>query len=553
MNAFDDFLAAPAAERCWLLELEAFPLAPVSASSLRGYYAGPGYSQLGYSAGPGGSEGALTTLFYSERGYISKIYDANGVAGGDPASEVWYDGRLQPGIRVERRIIGRDGIGGLARVFAEGALVNRDGGIDLLTHNYSLAGRAARLYVGRPTDKRADFGLVVSGISDRVWSALDSVRIGFSDGLARLDRNVNTTVYAGTGTSATVEGGADLKGKYKPKAYGKSFNVSAPLADSALLIYQVHDGACNDVTAAYDRGIALAKGADYVSLADMTASAPAAGQYRVWKAGGMFRLGATPAGTVTADIEGDATGGYIAKTGEIVDRILTAQAEFAAGDINAASFTALDARAPAPVGIWIGTEGRLIADCIDELLAGVGAFGGFSRLGAFSVGLVDAPTGAIADTFTQEDIFTIERLPLPAAVDPIVWRARVGWQRNYTVQSDLAAGVSVARRTFSGERVRFEPAEDASLRSRHKLAGELEANALYRDQVDAAAEAARLLDLWGVERGMFRVTLPPRALTRDLGDVVTLEHPRYGWAAGVAARILGHAFSGDRVELTVLV
>lgn len=532
-----------AEELCWLLELEAFQLAPVVDVEPAMAYSEAAFSESGFSEGEGGEEASLKTLLYSDRGYISHPTDT-------PAS-TWYEGRIKAGMRVERRIIGRDGVGGLARVFVEIALVNRDGGLDMLTHDYALPGRAARLYVGRPGDPRAHFGLVASAVTERIWTALGDVRVRLSDGLARLDRNVNTTTYAGTGG---LEGGADLKGKYKPKAYGPNFNVSPPLVDSAKLIYQVHDGAINDVPAVYDRQILLTQGADYASQSDLETIAPSAGEYRVWKPGGFFRLGATPDGTLTSDVEGDATGSYISKTGEIVQRILEAQAGFLAADINTGSFASINASAPAAVGIWIGTEGRKIDEAADELLAGIGAFGGFSRLGQFTVGLVAVPqAGTSAATFTEEDIVEIERLPSPASVDPIVWRTLVGYQRNYTVQSDLAAGVTAERRTFAAEPIRVETADDASIQSRHRLARELLVEGLYRDQADAAAETDRLLDLWGVERSMLRVKVPPRALLQDLGDVVTLQHSRYGLSAGVDARVLGHALNGPKVELTVLV
>lgn len=821
---FDEFISAPSMARCWLLELEAFPLSVAAESAdVSAGYADATYSELSYAEGSGVLSTALQTLTYSDQGYISRIFTA-GMAGGDPDSRVWYDGRMNRDIRIERRIVGRDGIGGLSRVFADVSLVNLDGGLDTVTRDYSLPGRAARLYLGHPYWKRSRFELVASGVSTRIWTTLTDQRVSLSDGLARLDRSVNINTYLGTGTGATVEGGTDLKGKAKPKAWGKVFNATPPFVDGALLIYQVNDGACQDVPTVYDRGVSLTKGANYSSLADMTANAPSAGQYRVWPAGGMFRLGSTPAGTITADIDaGEAGGGggsgivavreasqdvlfanqsnytmqvintftaaanipeagihgtllsngetlrfgkrvdpvdsqrqalffqvhkndpetssgqraeisfspnilmnqtywltfdvlignwgtlsssdnalfgtqlhagqnvggagpvfgiytkqtgshfqvqarysesatpgpgntistnyteyaipfgtwmkfvfkfktntsgngllqvwkddvqivdrqgvslgynvatpdYVkcgyynwtqanmnteprkvymrsprvivdngytyeqitstatlppSTTGEIVYQLLTEQAEIDPGDIDVSSFDALDAVAPAAVGMWVGTEGEKIDTVVDSLLNGVGAFGGFSRLGKFTVGLVAAPD--IADsvaTFTEEEIFDIERLPLPQSIEPIAWRARVGWQRNYTLQNDFASSVGAARRAFAAESVRLEKHEDSSIQSRHKLARELEAEGHFREQADATSEATRLKALWGVERSMFRVTVPMRGIDIDLGQVVTFTHRRFGWSSGVAARVIGHALMATEVELTVLV
>jgi hypothetical protein len=205
------------------------------------------------------------------------------------------------------------------------------------------------------------------------------------------------------------------------------------------------------------------------------------------------------------------------------------------------------------IGIWIGTEGQKIADAIDEILTGVGAWGGFSRLGTFSVGRVAVPDASPADFFTTEDIIEIERQPLPLSVDPIVWRTRVGYQRNYTLQGDLAAGVSATRRTFAAEEYRFEAIENPSLQSRHVLAKDLEpVGHHYRDQASALSEATRLFTLWGTERQLIRIRLPARALTRDLGEVVNVTHTRYGLENGADARVLGHALEDAAVDLLVL-
>jgi hypothetical protein len=536
-----DFLDLPNAERCWLLEIQAFPLAPIVVAD-SAVYAGVSYGELAYAEGDGGAEGSLATLYFSDRGYTSHPTDT-------PES-LWYEGRLMAGFRVERRIIGRDGIGGITRVASDGALVNDDGGLDTLRRDYSIEGRSARFYVGRPTDARADFILVASGIIERVWTDLSSMRINFSDGVARLDRMVNQVTYSGSGVT---EGGADLKGKYKPKCYGDAENVSPPLVNNSLLIYQVNDGSVNDVTAVYDRGISLTKGSDYTSLTDMETNAPSAGNYRVWKAGGYFRLGSTPAGTVTADVEGDDAGGYITKTAEIVERILESQALFSAAEINETSFAQMNVDASAEVGIWIGTEGQTIEAVINSLLIGAGAFGGFSRLGEFTVGVVYAPPSLAVASFTEEDIFEIERLPLPSSIEPIIWRAQVAYQRNYTVQSDLAAGVTAARRSYATESQRTETLEDASVSSRYILAKEYAAESFYRDQADAVIEASRLIGLWGAPRSIFRVVVPIRAIARDLGEVVNIKHPRHGLTNGVYARIIGHAIAGQMIELTVLV
>jgi len=455
----------------------------------------------------------------------------------------WYDGRLAGDIIVDRAIVGRNGIGGLARTVAAVSLVNSDGGLDTLTDDYALDGRRATLWLGRPDDARPDFGLVVSGVVERITTSLSTMRIQLSDGLAKLDAPIQETTYAGTGG---VEGGADLKGKPKPLAFGKSFNVPAVLVDGANLIYQVHAGGpIKDVPAVYDRGVVLIK----------VAGAPGAGQYQVDTAAGTFKLGATPAGTVTCDVEGDASlTGYVDRTADIIMRILVQKAALASYEIDSASFGRLNTDAGAPVGIWIGSDTRTIAEVVDELLENVGAYGGFARLGAFTVGLVAAASGSPKASFTEEDITGLELDPLPDEVGPVVWRARVAYQKNYTIQEDLAASVLATRKTFTAEEVRVATKEDAAIQSRHLLAREFGPGpGLYVNESDADAEALRRFNLWGTPRNPYRVATRPRAMLVDFGDVVDLTHRRIGLGAGAAARVIGHTIRGTRVELKALV
>ncbi len=539
-DTFGDFLAKITAPRCWLLEIDAFSLAAGSAKS--GAYADAGaYGELGFAEGVPASSGGPQTLRYSSHGYISTI-SVGGIATSDPDSQDYYSGRIGSQIAIDRRIIKSGSFVGLTQVFAEVRLVNADGELDTLQRDYALDGRAVTLLLGGPADPRSSFGVVFRGVVQKLATSLTEVQLSLSDGSAKLDLPIQTTLYAGTGG---LEGGADLAGKPKPLCYGQVYGISPPLVDAVNLIYQVHDGAIQDVPAVYDRGIALAK----------VAGAPAGGQYQVDAANGTFTLGAAPSGTVTCNAQGDTSlSGYINRTADIVLRILSTKAGLVSTEIDPSSFFALNTDAPAAIGKWIGTEPTSIAQVIDELLSDAGAFGGFSRLGAFTVGMVAAAAGMPDATYSSEDIISIAQEPLPADIDPAVWRVNVAYQKNYTVQTDLAAAVPDAQRDFASQSSRITSTENAAIRGRRLLARELNVTAGLRSNLaDADDEKARVFGLWSPGRKLFRSTLPPKAMPRDLGDVVYLQHPRLGLDAGAAGRVLGHAIRGTAVELLVLV
>lgn len=532
-SAFEAFLAEVVSERCWLLEIDALSLASVS--TLSASFSDAAFGEVAFDDAEAGVTGGVSTLCFSTHGYTTHAADS-------PAS-TWYDGRLTDQILIDRRITGRDGLGGIATVYAETTLINADGALDSLLDNYALDGRRARILLGRASDALSEFGVAFSGVVERTpIVGLTEMRFRLSDGSAKLLRAVNETTYAGTGG---VEGGADLAGKPKPKGWGHVFGISPPLVDATNLIYQVHDGAISDVPQVYDRGVLLTK----------VAGAPAAGQYQVTAASGTFKLGATPSGAVTCNALCDASlSGYINRASDIALRILVQQAGLTSSEIEPSSFVQLNTDTPAEVGVWVGTDSRSVADVVGELLAGVGAFGGFARHGGFSVGMVAAPAGTPRATFTELDIVDIARESLPPAVEPIVWRASVGYQRNYTVQQDLAAAVPAAQRAFAAEARRVVTAEDAAIPSRRLLAREYANDAaLYALEADAVAEAQRLFALWSATRSVFRVKTRPRALVRDLGQVIQLEHRRHGLSGGRPARVIGHTVRASEIELLALV
>jgi hypothetical protein len=115
-----------------------------------------------------------------------------------------------------------------------------------------------------------------------------------------------------------------------------------------------------------------------------------------------------PAKRVTADIRGDSSGGYVNTPAAIVKRILTGRCGISSGDIDNATFTALDSAAGYDCGIFISGEQSRQA-VIDRLLASVGAWLAPSRTGVWQVGQLVAPSGTPVATFTDDEILSLER------------------------------------------------------------------------------------------------------------------------------------------------
>lgn len=386
-----------------------------------------------------------------------------------------------------------------------------------------------------------EFGLVFKGTAQGLEWDEGRISIRLRDRREAFTGDVPVERYAGTGGA---EGGADLAGTVKPVCLGAVLNVSPVLVDATRLIYQIGRD-LRAVGAVRDRGVALAAAGD---VPDIFATTVAGGSYKTSLAAGLVRLGATPAGTVTADAIGPAAAGDT--TGSIVRYVATTllgAAALSENDLELGSFADLDALQPGPVGRYLDQPiaGEAL---VDELMAGIGGWWSFDRDGRMVVGRLDRPGDAAGD-IEARDIQSIARSPVPAPV----WRHRVDHQRSWTVQGDddLAGAVDAAERELWGRQYRSASAQDSVTRGSHRLARDRVVVSLFADSADAAAEADRLQALHGRPRDRYRVTLRRSLLRYALGETRTLTYARFGLDQGRAFRVVGlvEDIARDRVEL----
>lgn len=202
--------------------------------------------------------------------------------------------------------------------------------------------------------------------------------------------DVLTAKYAGTGG---IEGGADLKGKVKPFLLGRCSNVEPVLIDAVNNVYQVHGyAAIEAVTKLYERGseFPISSG-DYANYTALTAATIANGRWATCIASGLIRLGAPAYGVITADVDGDKSGGtWRRKPGEIMLRLLD-NAGVTSGLIESSSFTGLDTALASAcptnlgrMGIYI-TEQASVLDLAARIAAPCNAQVGVSLMGKIFV------------------------------------------------------------------------------------------------------------------------------------------------------------------------
>ena len=180
-------------------------------------------------------------------------------------------------------------------------LINVDGKLDDWVR-FSFDGRPLVIRAGDGGAYPSAFAPVLVATVEAVEFTWEKVVVKIKDKQYLFDTPILTALYGGTNVlPAGLDGlTTDLKGKARPRAFGSVSNVSPPMVNTSLLIFEV--GVCNSVDLVYSNGAALTAGAAYTSEADMEANAPAAGYFRAWPAGGYFRIGSYSAEQITADV-----------------------------------------------------------------------------------------------------------------------------------------------------------------------------------------------------------------------------------------------------------
>lgn len=333
---------------------------------------------------------------------------------------------------------------------------------------------------------------------------------------------INGTI-AGATWVGSLEGGADLASRNRPRVWGIRRQLPAYLVDAQRLVYQVNDGPTESINP-FEQGRAGHYTYDGDS-SDIYAATPAAGHYRTDLSRGLFRLGTTPAGTMTADVEGDNVGGYVETTAEIVERIVTTEGGLTLDDYDIGSIAALLAASPDPAGAYSGLDAAQIDELLTELMDGVGGWWAFTREGLFQVKRRTFPT--VADVqLTRREIkeASLRRAgtPAPATRVTVAYRPYVVTQR----PEALSTSLTEAEKSDLGKDWRYAQTPlRSSLSPDAKPASRL---SLFDLEKSASAEADRQLAMDELPQEIWEVPLTEGLFQYWLGTPVSLDVGRFG-------------------------
>jgi hypothetical protein len=371
--------------------------------------------------------------------------------------------------------------------------------------------------------------------------------LSLADIAERLAVPLQPTRYLGTGG---LEGPAALAGRPKPVCLGRAFNVepvalgNIDLGVGTLPTFQTHWRAVFAHDTVRIRGVAQTA----------VGGTPGVGQYRDWPTFGVFQLGGSPDGPVTADVRGDAVPIYVSSTSGIIRRLVqTLGPALADAEIATDSFAFADVDLPGEVGWFRGAQETNAADAVTEILAGAGAVLAGGRGGQLR--LFDPIAEAPAQfELPMTWITALQPLPLPATLRPPPGAVAVEWRRNWFPLSDLAGAVAGAERAqLAGQTSGPARAESAIVTARVAQQRDLRLPGLYWAEADALARAERWRR-W-IEAGprLYEVTTDRYLGAVECGDIGRVTYPALGLESGALCVVVGwrEALAGRRLTMIV--
>ena len=475
--------------------------------------------------------------------------------GDTPANTSWYP-RLLGDVELSQSAVDALGIGGrVALGLAQIDLWDGDGALADLARYGTADGRKATIRIASAAAPRAsNTGAPLSATTVAFAGIVRSIdaaapqraRLSLADAAERLATPLQSTRYGGTGG---IDGPTALAGRPKPVALGRAFNVqpvalgNIDLGDGSLPTYQTHWRAVVAHDAVRIRGVAQTK----------VTVAPAVGQYRDWPSSGVFQIGSSPDGTVTADVRGDTTPAYAGTTTAVLKRLVQSLGPgYADADLDADAWTIADSDLPGEIGWCRGADEITASDAAAQILAASGAVIAGSRAGLLR--LFD-PLAIDTPQFVLQPAMILDLVPvaLPATLRPIPRAVAVDWRRNWTPLSELAGSVAgTDRAQLGGQASGPARADSAIITARVAQQRDLRFNGLYWAEADALARA-RKWRAW-LEAGprLFEATTDRFLGQIECGDIGRIAYPSWGLDDGVLGVVVGwrEALAARRLTIT---
>lgn len=315
-------------------------------------------------------------------------------------------------------------------------------------------------------EETAGVGRILTGIIGDATVEGDRLMITVADFGVKLAKPFIQSWFAGTGG---MEGDATVEGRVKRRSFGAVLNVEGRILNAANNIYEFGDPAfpLQNFTAVRDMGRAGPtylvnwQGSVAATLNALIAAPAQQGGAMVAPSIACVKWWTQPAGPLTADIQGENTGGYVETPVSIAARVLAA-----ANGPAIVNQAAANAIRNFPAGLHVADDSETAASALDRLLLPVSLLWRFGTTGQIDVRPWDWSGSA--------EVVRGRYLGRTKTLAPTKTR-RLGYARNHRQHSEgeiaadiIAAGVTYADGTTLEQ---LKPAEGgANVTGNHSAA-----------------------------------------------------------------------------------
>ena len=457
--------------------------------------------------------GVEITRYISDRGYTTSPSDT--------PSNTYYEPLISGGVQFTEELQ-IDG----STSFSSGTieLYNLSGYIDSWLDDV-WDNRSIKVYIGDITWSRSDYYKIFDGIVAAVDSPSREVfQMTMSDKSQRLNTTMSEVKLGGSTTNSD---------KLIPLLFGECYNITPLLIDSTLEKYQVHNGPIERIIEVRDNG------APVNFTADVTT--------------GTFVLNQAATGTITCSAQGYKPVFYSNNVSELIQAIVVnygnINQKLTTADLDTASLTTFASANMQPVGIYI-TDKANVMDVCNSLATSIGARVAFNRQGLLYLVKLDL-TGAAGGTVVTADDIELWSMAITSR-PTVVAAVKVGYCKNYTVQTALAAGLPPNHAVLFGQDFITTTASDATVAANYKLFTDpVTEETQLLQTVDAVAEANRRLNLFKVQRKIVQYTGLAYLMLEKLGSFQTVKNKRFGLSAGMAGQIVSLTTDWINARITI--
>jgi hypothetical protein len=437
-----------------------------------------------------------TTHYLSTAGYVTGAADT-------PANTVYMPG-IAGGVSMTEELSFDGSGGGLSYgdIEIHNIAGERDAWLDYVWRNRSI-----KVYFGDLSWPRASFQLVFDGIIANLDSkSRTALNFIIRDKLEQLNSSVTTNTLGGSTENAD---------KLIPLTFGECCNVEPLLINPATHQYQVHSGAIENIIEVRDNGAPVSV---IKSLSQ-----------------GTFTLSAAPAGTITCSVQGDKPSGVYSNTiSKLIQRLATGYGKssmrFVSGDLDASNLSSFETAHTQYVGVYLSDRENVI-DVIRRLAGSVGAQAIITRAGKLALLQVALPASGTPTQITAADM--VEGSFHIAQRVPVKAYSKIGYCKNWTVQTEVATGIPENHKALFAQEIRETLRGDTAVATKYKLDETPEIReTLLLSEADAISEGNRELALYKTPRTVYGFEGYAPCLLLELGGSVTITHARFGFAAG---------------------